>query len=141
MYLHRSLLPFCFVSFFPYAITCLPALSSSSCFLFRFSTLFLYLPFRISCNTILHTYLHSHTCLRVAQAGYLNLAPFVTLCCVIYCFPNNLSQKHHVCTSNTIDNCLPSTCHSTTITFTTNRPAEMACAFVLPPRKPNSIRA
>ena len=75
MYLNRSFLPLCFVSFFLYATTCFPALPSCSCFLFRFSTLFLYLPFSTSCSTILHTYLHSRTCLSIALAGYPPLGP------------------------------------------------------------------
>ena len=75
MYINRPFLPFGFVSFLPYATTYLPALSPCSCFLFRFSTLFLYPPFSISCNTILHTHLYSCTYLSVAQVGYPPLGP------------------------------------------------------------------
>ena len=75
MYLNMSFLPFCFVSFFPYTTTGWPALSSCSCLLFHFSTLFLYVPFSFGCNTILHIYLHACTCFSVTQASYPPLRP------------------------------------------------------------------
>ena len=68
-----SPLQFCFLlSLRNDLFTCLP---SCTCFLFRFSVLFHYLPISISCNTTLHIYQHLRTCLSVAQTGYLLLGP------------------------------------------------------------------
>ena len=89
------------------------------------------------------SYIHTYTpvpALVLPNQVTLYLDPLVTLSCVIYHFRNNPSQTNHVCTSNTIGNRLPNTCHSTTPTVTTNWPTELACAFVPPPRKPNTTR-
>ena len=85
-----SFLPFSFVSFFPYATTCLPALFSCSCPLFRFFVSSHYLRFCISCNTILHTHLYSRTCLSIAQTDYIILGPIHNTLLRQLTFPQHL---------------------------------------------------
>ena len=112
----------------PVYLPCLPALVSCFVSLLCFSILPLVL-------VVILSYIHIYTpvpTLALPKWVTLHLDLFVTLCCVIYHFRNNLSQTNHVCTSHAINNRLPSTCH------TTDQLAEMACTFVPPPRKPNT---
>ena len=61
--------PFSFVSFFPYATTCLPVLLSCSCFPFRFSILILSPSALLFVPNTIYIYIHLHTYLKCCPGG------------------------------------------------------------------------
>ena len=98
LYINRSFLPFSFVSFFLYATTCLPACLPA--FVFGFVSLFC---LSISPLALVAILLYIHTNISVPalvlpKRVTLYLEPFVTLCCVNYCFRNTCTLRHHVYT-------------------------------------------
>ena len=143
MYFNKSFLPLCFVSFFPYATTYLPALLSCFLSLFRFVSPFPFLlPSLLVLVAILY-YIPTYTSVPILVLPRQDTThgdTFVTLYCITYHLRNNYNTQQYVSSTNKVLNCLPNY-HQSTSTYnpsTTNLPTHMACTAIPPPCKPNT---